>query len=79
VFAHSHFIENPRINLEATDPLNFNGGSIIESMKVSCLGMIQTHAHIMFSIRTPVVLKPRVTRCLMRLIAPKWSNTILML
>jgi hypothetical protein len=51
----------------------------LKSMKASCLIMIQTHVHVVFLIRTPVLLKPRVTRCLMRLIAPKWSNMILML
>jgi hypothetical protein len=44
-----------------------------------CLDMTETHAHIMFSIRIVVVLKPYVARCLMRLMAPKWSNMILIL
>jgi hypothetical protein len=52
---------------------------LLKFMKVSSLVMIQTHAHIVFSIRTPVVLKPYVTRCLMKLMTPKWSNIILML
>jgi hypothetical protein len=43
------------------------------------LAMIQTHAHIVFSTTAPVVLKPHVMWCLMRLMAPKWSNMILML
>jgi hypothetical protein len=52
---------------------------LLKSMKVSYLVMIQTHVHIVFSTRTSVVLKPHVTRCLMRLMSPKWSNMILML
>jgi hypothetical protein len=52
---------------------------LLKFMKGSCLAMIQTHTYIVFSIRTLVVLKPHVTRCLMRLMAPKWSNMILML
>jgi hypothetical protein len=44
-----------------------------------CLDMTQTHAHIVFSIRTLVVLKSHVAWCLMRLMAPKWSNMILIL
>jgi hypothetical protein len=36
-----------------------------------CLAMTQTHTHIVFSIRTLVVLKPHAMRCLMRLIAAK--------
>jgi hypothetical protein len=40
----------------------------LKYMKGSCLAMTQTHAHIVFSTRTPVVLKPHVTRCLMRLL-----------
>jgi transposase InsO family protein len=52
---------------------------LLKYMKVSCLAMTQTHAHIVFSTRTPVVLKPHVTWCLMRLMASKWSNMTLML
>jgi transposase InsO family protein len=52
---------------------------LLKYMKVSCLAMIQTHTRIMFLARTLVVLKPHVTRCLMRLMAPKWSNMILMM
>jgi hypothetical protein len=52
---------------------------LLKYMKGSCLAMIQTHVHIVFSTRTLVVLKPYVMQCLMRLIAPKWSNMILML
>jgi hypothetical protein len=52
---------------------------LLKYMKDFCLDMSQTHAHIMFSIRTPVVLKSHMIRCLMRLIAPKWSNMILIL
>jgi hypothetical protein len=48
-------------------------------MKVSCLAMTQTHAHIVFSTGTLIVLKPHVARCSMRLMAPKWSNMILIL
>jgi hypothetical protein len=44
-----------------------------------CLAMTQTQAYIVFSTITPVVLKPLVMWCLMRLMAPKWSNMILML
>jgi hypothetical protein len=39
-------------------------------MKVSYLAMTQTHAHFVFSIKTPVVLKPHVTQYLMRLMTP---------
>jgi hypothetical protein len=49
---------------------------LLKYMKVSCLAMTQTLAHMVFSTRTPVVLKPHVTRCLMRLMAPKWRNMI---
>jgi hypothetical protein len=52
---------------------------LLKYIKVSCLAMTQTHAHIVFSTRTPIVLKPHVTRCLTRLMALKWSNMILML
>jgi hypothetical protein len=52
---------------------------LLKYMKVSCLAMTQTYAHIMFSIRTLVMLKSHATQCLMRLMAPKWSNMILML
>jgi hypothetical protein len=52
---------------------------LLKYMKDFCFDMIQTHARIMFSTRTLVVLKPHVTRCLMRLMAPKWSNMILIL
>jgi hypothetical protein len=38
-------------------------------MKVSCYVMIQTLAHIVFSTRTPVVIKSHMMRCLMRLMA----------
>jgi hypothetical protein len=51
---------------------------LLKYMKISCLAMTQTLVYIVFSIRT-VVLKPHVTRCLMRLMALKWSNMILML
>jgi hypothetical protein len=47
--------------------------------EVSCLVMIQTLVPIMFSIRTTVVLKSRVMRCLMKLTALTWSNMILMI
>jgi hypothetical protein len=52
---------------------------LIKYMKGSYLAMIQTHTHIMFSTRTLIVLKSHVMRCLIRLMAPKWSNIILML
>jgi hypothetical protein len=52
---------------------------LLKYMKVSCLAMTQTLAHIVFSIRILIVLKPHVTRCLIRLMASKWSNMILML
>jgi hypothetical protein len=52
---------------------------LLMHMKDFCLDMTQTLVRIVFSIRTPVVLKPHVTRCLMRLMAPKWSNMILIL
>jgi hypothetical protein len=52
---------------------------LLKYMKDFCLDMTQTHARIVFSIQTPVVLKPHVTWCLMRLMAPKWSNMILIL
>jgi hypothetical protein len=55
--------------------LNF----LLKYMNDLCLDMTQTHARIVFSTRTPVVLKPHVTRCLMRLMAPKLSNMILIL
>jgi hypothetical protein len=44
---------------------------LLNYMNVSCLAMTKTHVHIMSSIRTPVVLKPCVMRCLMTLMAPK--------
>jgi hypothetical protein len=43
------------------------------------LVMIQTLVPIVFSTRTPVVLKPRVIQCLMRLMTPNWNNMILIL
>jgi hypothetical protein len=52
---------------------------LLKYMKVSCLALTQTHMHIVSSTRTLVVLKQCVMRCLMRLMAPKWSNIILML
>jgi hypothetical protein len=52
---------------------------LLKSMKISYLVMIQTFAHIMFSKRTPVVLKSHVTRCLLRLMALKRSKLILIL
>jgi hypothetical protein len=48
-------------------------------MQDFCLDMTQTHVRIKFSTRTPVVLKPHVIRYLRRLMAPKWSNMILIL
>jgi hypothetical protein len=52
---------------------------LLRFMKVSCLVMIETLVSIMFSTRTPVVLKPRVMWCLLKLMALKWSNMILMI
>jgi hypothetical protein len=52
---------------------------LLKYMKDFFLDMTQTHAHIVFLIRTLVVLKPHVTWYLMRLMAPKWSNMILIL
>jgi hypothetical protein len=52
---------------------------LLKYMNDFCLDMTQTHAHIVFSTRTRVVLKPHVMQCLMRLMAPKWSNIILIL
>jgi hypothetical protein len=52
---------------------------LLRLMKVSYLVMIQTLAHTMFSISPPVVLKPRVMRYLMRLMALKRSKLILIL
>jgi transposase InsO family protein len=48
------------------------------ALKVSCLVMIQSLVPIVFS-RTLAVLKPRVMRCLMKLMALKWSNMIMMM
>jgi hypothetical protein len=44
---------------------------LLKFMMGSCLAMIQTHAHIMFSTRTLVVLKSHVMRYLMRLMTTK--------
>jgi hypothetical protein len=44
---------------------------LLKYMKVFCLAMIQTHTHIVFSTWTPVVLRPHMTWCLMRLMSPK--------
>jgi hypothetical protein len=52
---------------------------LLKYMNDFCLDMTQTRAHIVFSTRTRVVLKPHVMQCLMRLMAPKWSNIILIL
>jgi transposase InsO family protein len=52
---------------------------LLKYMKNFCLDMTQTHTCMVFSTRTLVVLKPHVTWCLMRLMAPKWSNMILIL
>jgi hypothetical protein len=52
---------------------------LLKYMKDFCLDMTQTHACIMFSTKTPVVLKSHVTRYLIRLMTPKWSNMILIL
>jgi hypothetical protein len=52
---------------------------LLKSMKVSFSIMIQTLTHIVFSIRTLVVLKSYVMRCLMRLMALKRCKLILIL
>jgi hypothetical protein len=71
------------VSLKASDMFLKRGQSLLnlllKYLKDSCLAMTQTHAHIMFSSRTPIVLKPHMKQCLMRLMAPKWSNMILML
>jgi hypothetical protein len=69
--------------LEVSDILYKRGQSLLNLllrlMKVSYLVMIQTLTHTMFSMSPPVVLKPRVIRCLMRLMALKRSKLILIL
>jgi hypothetical protein len=52
---------------------------LLTLIKVSYLVMIQTLVHTVFSISPLVVLKPRVMRCLMRLMAFKRSKLILIL
>jgi transposase InsO family protein len=52
---------------------------LLRLMKVSYLITIQTLTHTMYSISPPVVLKPCVMRCLMRLMALKRSKLILIL
>jgi hypothetical protein len=52
---------------------------LLRSIKFLCLVMIQTLVPIMISIRTLVVFKPHVMRCLMKLMALKCSNMILMM
>jgi hypothetical protein len=52
---------------------------LLKSIKVSCLVMIQTIVHIVFSMWPPVVLKPHMMRCLIRLMALKRSKLILIL
>jgi hypothetical protein len=52
---------------------------LLKYMKVSCLVVIQTLTHNMFSTRTPAVLKPHVTWCLMRLKDARRSKLILTL
>jgi hypothetical protein len=52
---------------------------LIRLMKVSYLVMIQTLTHTVFSMSPPVMLKSRVIRCLMRLVALKRSKLILIL
>jgi hypothetical protein len=56
-------------------PLSF----LLRFMKVICLVMIETIVPIVFSTRTPVVLKQHVMRCLMKLTALRWTNVILMM
>jgi hypothetical protein len=52
---------------------------LLRLMKVSYLVMIQTLVHTIFLMSPSVVLKPRVMRCLMRLMALKRSKLILIL
>jgi hypothetical protein len=52
---------------------------LLKYMKDFCLDIAQTHARIVFLTMTPVGLKSHVTQCLMRLMAPKWNNMILIL
>jgi hypothetical protein len=52
---------------------------LLRLMKVFYLVMIQTLTHTVFSMSPSVVLKPRVMRCLMRLMALKRSKLILIL
>jgi hypothetical protein len=52
---------------------------LLRLMKVSYLVMIRTLAHTIFSMSPPVVLKLRVMRCLMRLMALKRSKLIFIL
>jgi hypothetical protein len=47
---------------------------LLRLMKVSYLVMIQTLAHTVFSMSPPVVLKPHVMQCLMRLMALKRAS-----
>jgi hypothetical protein len=52
---------------------------LLKFMRVSCLVMIQTLTHTVFSMGPPVALKSRAMRCLMRLMALKRSKFILIL
>jgi hypothetical protein len=52
---------------------------LLRLMKVSYFVMIQTLAHTVFLMSPPIVLKPHVMRCLMRLMALKRSKLILIL
>jgi hypothetical protein len=52
---------------------------LLRLMMVSYLVMIQTLAHTVFSMSPPVVLKPRVIQCLIRLMTLKRSKLILIL
>jgi hypothetical protein len=52
---------------------------LLRLMKVSYLVMIQTLVHTVFLMSPSIVLKPRVMRCLMRLMALKRSKLILIL
>jgi hypothetical protein len=52
---------------------------LIRLMKVYYLVIIQTLMHAIFSMWPPVVLKPRVMWCLMRLMTLKRSKLILIL
>jgi hypothetical protein len=69
------------VMIQTLVPMFFTRGLnlLLWFMNVLCLVMIQTLVPIVFSTRTPIVLKQRVMQCLMKLMALKWSNMILMI